>query len=610
MLARGESAPSRQKLVKVARLPLRLSWAGEKLGRVTNRQGAAEHSLMASNDGSRSGMRKQASIADLIVKGAIALVTTAFFIGAYLQFQVTFWLALIAALSVYISLLMLHTLMRRSEHVDALVSEVTRLEDELARTHPPAGAGSAPKQAARAPKRRGAPVPPGDVKTSPVLPTLKRRQQPTVAAPPLPPSLGPTTSAASAEPSARAYGPPAGGQQAPQAEPTLSPWPTATGQSDNMQDYWSFRPEKEAGQKGRPAASKTPAPKTSAPKKEEPPKGEQEGDLEAVQGMIKKLAKEVSLTSDGAPGAGEAGKDGAVRASLDALHTTADTMRAAAARSPFASARRVPAPGSPVPPPIAPGHARLSSLGEAVAAGRVEARLDPIVGLADHQLHHYEVAICPRDPKGAELPINAQDRQLAKTGLLPLIDCARLKWATQISQSLAEDGPKHSVFAAASAESLAAERFLDDIAKAYRQRQALAGELVLAFTLADVRTFSSVEWTALTDMRDLGFRFGLDAVTDLDYEFSALKAAGFTFVRIDAGSFLNGLAAPGGTTSGADICQQMSGLELTVIVSGIVDETSRAAVVDANVPLGQGVLFGPPVTVAPDSLSGAGSAAA
>ena len=82
---------------------------------------------MASIDDSGTGMRNKGGIADLIVKGAIALVTVAFFIGAYLQFRVAFWLALIAALSVYITLLMLHALMRRSERVDALVSEVTRL---------------------------------------------------------------------------------------------------------------------------------------------------------------------------------------------------------------------------------------------------------------------------------------------------------------------------------------------------------------------------------------------------------------------------------------------------------------------------------------------------
>ncbi len=69
-------------------------------------------------------MPTQNGIADLIVKGAIALVTAAFFIGAYLQFQLSFWLALIAALSVYTMLLMVHALMRRSERETELVDEL------------------------------------------------------------------------------------------------------------------------------------------------------------------------------------------------------------------------------------------------------------------------------------------------------------------------------------------------------------------------------------------------------------------------------------------------------------------------------------------------------
>ena len=88
---------------------------------------------MASIEHSEHGMPKQSGVADLIVKGAIALVTAAFFIGAYLQFQLTFWLALIAALSVYIMLLMVHALRRRAERETDLVSEVTRLGDEVAR---------------------------------------------------------------------------------------------------------------------------------------------------------------------------------------------------------------------------------------------------------------------------------------------------------------------------------------------------------------------------------------------------------------------------------------------------------------------------------------------
>jgi hypothetical protein len=103
---------------------------------------------MASIENSEGGMPKHSGIADLIVKGAIALVTAAFFVGAYLQFQVSFWMALIGALSVYITLLMGHAVMRRRERETDLVSEVTRLEDEVARLK--TGASPPPPGASRA----------------------------------------------------------------------------------------------------------------------------------------------------------------------------------------------------------------------------------------------------------------------------------------------------------------------------------------------------------------------------------------------------------------------------------------------------------------------------
>lgn len=556
---------------------------------------------MASIDDSKTGMRKQTSIADLIVKGAIALVTTAFFIGAYLQFQVTFWLALISALSVYIALLMLHTLMRRSERVDVLASEVTRLEGELARVQSPRDAAYAPPAAAPGARNqpgRNTTPPRADVKMPPLKPSQpplggRASNSPGAMPPPVPQPLASSSAPSYAQPAAK---------REERAEPTLSPWPSATGGSESVHDYWSFRPEKASGPDETPKASKN--------QKIMPPQPEQEGDLEAVQGMIKRLAKEVSLPGESAEQAEPAGPEAeaAMRASLEALRSTAGTMRSATSKSPLNGLRRDRDSSAPMPPPIAPAHARLSSIGEAVAAGRMEARLDPIVGLADHQLHHYEVAICPRDEKGVELAVSGQDGQLAKTGLLPLIDGARLKWAAQISRSLAEEGPQNCVFTAVSAESLGSDRFLDDLAKAYRQREALAGELVLTFTMADIRTFGGMEWSALTDMRDLGFRFGLDGVTDLDYEFTALKAAGFSFVALRAADVLKGLNGPGGNVAGADICHQMNSIGLSVIVGGIADEATRTAVVKAGFPLGQGALFGPPATVTAETLSGSAAA--
>jgi cyclic-di-GMP phosphodiesterase TipF (flagellum assembly factor) len=423
-------------------------------------------------------------------------------------------------------------------------------------------------------------------------------------APPAPPTLPYTPPAPPPPQSAQPYAPPAAqtGPRALQPAPTLPGWTkSAPSAADPIHDYWSFRPE-------RP--EKTPLPEAGQARRNEaaPAQGERETDLEAVQGMIKRLASEVSLGADAPRGSERPNPENVMRASVDALHSTADTMRAAATRSAPPAPRRDGAP-PPMPPPIAPGHARLSSVAEAVAAGRMEVRLEPIVGLADHQLHHYEVTICPRDEKGAIHSLAGQDRQLARTGLLPLIDSARLKWAAQISRSFAEEGQNHCVFSTASAESLVTDRFLDELANAYRQREALAGELVLVFNQADVRNFGA-EWSALTEMRDLGFRFGLEGITDLDYEFSALRAAGFAFVKLEAASFLKGLRGPGGVMPATEICRHMSEQGFAAIVAGINDEATRAAVVECGVPLGQGPLFGPPVTLGADAAPGSGHAAA
>jgi cyclic-di-GMP phosphodiesterase TipF (flagellum assembly factor) len=233
-----------------------------------------------------------------------------------------------------------------------------------------------------------------------------------------------------------------------------------------------------------------------------------------------------------------------------------------------------------------------------------------VVGLADHQLHYYEVVACPLDERGTQLSTSTRDPQLAIAGLLPLLDSARLRQAAHVARLFAEGGRETCLFASATAVSLANDGYLDELADAFRDREALAQELVLTFAQADVRTFGGSEWSALTDMRDLGFRFGVEDVTDFDYEFTALCAAGFSFVKLDAATLLAGLPAPSGTMAADEVCRSLSELGLTVIVTNIGDEATRDKVLSAGVPLGQGALFGAPLPVGSNTFAAAGNAAA
>ena len=368
-----------------------------------------------------------------------------------------------------------------------------------------------------------------------------------------------------------------------------------------MHDYWPARQAKPSLPEG-PRVELPPLPPVAA---------DRETDLDAVHGMIKRLADEVNvadeLSLDGLP---PVRQESVLRASLNALQTTANAMRSSKKKDGLPVNPAAPRAGAPMPPPIMPSHTRLASLAEAVAAGRIDAALSPIVGLADHQVHYYEVVALPRDERGTVLSATTRDPQLALAGLLPLLDSARLRQAARVARSFADEGRETCLFAAATAVSLANDSFLDELADAYRDREALAGELVMTFAQADVRTFGGSEWSALTDMRDLGFRFGVEDVTDFDYEFTALCAAGFAFVKLDATTLLAGLAAPNGPMSGEEVCRNLSELGLTLIVDNIDEEAVRAQMLAAGVPLGQGALYGAPMPVPGDDFAAASHAAA
>lgn len=563
------------------------------------------HASMTSiNVGGHSAIKRKSDMADVIVKGAIALVTAAIFVGAYLQFNILILQALIAAVGVFVALMALHTLVRRSERVEVLANEVIRLENEVANlTGRSPGPGPLPEPNLQSPAATLTVSPPGPAPAinsggdafgapSGSREPVRRRRDAAAAAPPSIPNDGLAAPAAELP-------------QAAELRRTKDEarWPINAPAPEPKNDYWSFRPAN-GPQSGRPAR------REAAPQ----PTHKSETDLEAVQGMLQKLAKEADVAGD-APGSAppsEQRQESAIKASVDALHSAAQDMRAAATKSAPLPAKSASAQEAkrPLPPPIAPVHARLSALGEAISANRVDVLLDPILGLADANAYHHELVFTLRDPRGAILPGSVRDPALSKTGLTPLLDSTRVKRATDVAASLSKRGHKGSVFVATSAESLESNQFLDSFADAYHDRQELVGQLVLFFAQSEVLAFSGPQWGALADMRDLGFRFGLEGVNDLNFDFAALGAAGFAFLKLSADALRKGLPSTRGPVPANDICRYLRELGVTVIVCGIDQEAKRTAALEFGVQLGQGPLFGAPQASVPQRLKGAGIAAA
>lgn len=253
---------------------------------------------------------------------------------------------------------------------------------------------------------------------------------------------------------------------------------------------------------------------------------------------------------------------------------------------------------------------RMARIADALAAGRVDVFLEPILDIEKQQARHYEVSVRLRDEDGAEISPDDTVEMERPSGILPLLDSLRLQRTAHVARRLDERNKKGSVFATFSGESLTADDFLATFAETYDAQAQLSGQLVLTFSQADARRFRMPQWTMINEMLGLGFGFALRAVTDLDMDFEMFAKAGFKFVKLDADVFLSGLPAPGALVPAADLCNHLEELGLTPIVEAIDDDAKREQVYAYGVRLGQGALFGGARQIKASSNSGAQTAAA
>jgi cyclic-di-GMP phosphodiesterase TipF (flagellum assembly factor) len=240
------------------------------------------------------------------------------------------------------------------------------------------------------------------------------------------------------------------------------------------------------------------------------------------------------------------------------------------------------------------------SLSRSVSDGGLQLMLQPIADLGDGSARHLELSAAVELADGRALA-GPELRKLAReAGLLSTIDSDKLAAAANVVRRLAarqrEGVPvETTVHSGLAGESLVDDDFLDTFAATVVGEAAFTRHLVMAFAQEEVRTFTRAQWGALAVMAEHGFRFSLEAVTDLDMDFERLALAGFAFVKLDAEVFLGGLpVGPEAIVPAADICRHFSSSGFALIVGQIDDERRLAEIMGFGVLLGQGTLFGGP----------------
>jgi cyclic-di-GMP phosphodiesterase TipF (flagellum assembly factor) len=238
--------------------------------------------------------------------------------------------------------------------------------------------------------------------------------------------------------------------------------------------------------------------------------------------------------------------------------------------------------------------AKVAAIADALMQERIDVFLEPILGLDDHQARHYEVSARLRLADGSQLDHEVYSSAVSGTGLLPLIDAVKVSHTKRVALQLINRGRSGSFFSQINGETLATPQFGEDVGTITGRDPAVAARLVLSFSQSDVRGFTPLQLRSLEGLKELGFRFAMESVTDLDMDFDQLVQSGFAFAKLDADVFVAGLPAPDGPIPAADICRFLAEAGLTLIVQSIESERQLGEILGFGALYGQGTLFGGP----------------
>jgi cyclic-di-GMP phosphodiesterase TipF (flagellum assembly factor) len=258
--------------------------------------------------------------------------------------------------------------------------------------------------------------------------------------------------------------------------------------------------------------------------------------------------------------------------------------------------------------------ALLETVRQALTDNRVDLYLQPIVTLPQRRTRFYESFSRLRDDTGRVM-MPAEYLAVAEPGgLITAIDNLLLFRCVQIVRRLAKQDRKIGIFCNVSMASLADESFFPQFLDLLTANRDLSGALIFEVGQAAFDARGSVEARSMGKLADLGFRFSLDKVTDLDLDWQDLARSDVKFLKIAAERLLDELTEIDGRQilrslpdlAAEDFTQLTRRYGVEVIAEKIEAERQVVDLLDLNLDYGQGHLFGEPRAIKEAVLTEAG----
>lgn len=252
---------------------------------------------------------------------------------------------------------------------------------------------------------------------------------------------------------------------------------------------------------------------------------------------------------------------------------------------------------------------------EALAENRVDLYLQPVVGLPNRKTIFYESFSRLRDPSGRVI-MPAEYLAVAEpAGLVTAIDNLLLFRCVQIVRRLAGQDRRIGIFCNVSIESLGDDHFFPQFLDLLRANRDLSSALIFELGQAAFDARTAVQARNMGKLAELGFRFSLDKIAAFDLDMQDLSRSDVKFVKVAAQPLLDQLtevddrlvlrALPDLAAEDYALLMRRYGVEL--IVEKVENERQVVDILELDIRMAQGHLFGEPRAIKDAVLADAGA---
>lgn len=238
----------------------------------------------------------------------------------------------------------------------------------------------------------------------------------------------------------------------------------------------------------------------------------------------------------------------------------------------------------------------------ALTDNRVDLYLQPVVGLPQRKTVFYESFSRLRDETGRVM-MPAEYLAVAEPGgLVTAIDNLLLFRCVQIVRRLAAKDRRVGIFCNISLSSLGDEVFFPQFVELLKENRDLAGSLIFEIGQGAFDTRGAIEARNMAKLAELGFRFSLDKVVDLDLDLQDLARADVKFIKVGAEMLLDELTELDGRLvlrslpdlAAEDFAALNRRYGVEIIAEKVESERQVVDILELDIRYGQGHLFGEP----------------